>query len=118
MNDQSREREVRERQIREQQIRARRLARKRERRARARRARLLALGALLVVVLAAGAIALAASGGGKSRAAGTRTVASKSGHQIATRTTGHTRHGAVSASGVPHSTVTGAAAGKRGSATV
>ncbi len=102
----------------QQHIRARRLARERERRARARRARLIALGALLVVALAATAIALAANGGGKTSASGRQPVASKSGSPAGTTSAGHTRHATASASGIPRSTVTGAATGKPGTATV
>ena len=99
----------------EQQIRARRLARERERRARARRARLIALAALLVVILAAGAIAVAATGGGSSKSAhGAQTTAAASTrHDHGTRAprSGHTFT-------QPHSTVTGVATGKPGTARV
>ena len=99
----------------EQQIRARRLARERERRRRSRRARLIALGALLVVALAATAIALAATGGTSSKTA--QTAASRTtGHGHAVRT-GHKTQPA-SAAGTPHSTVTGTATGKPGTAKV
>jgi peptidoglycan/xylan/chitin deacetylase (PgdA/CDA1 family) len=102
-----------ERQIREQQIRARRLARERERRARARRARLIALGALVAVIVAAGAIAYAATGGGGSRS--TPPTASSQTHaptRVATRHVAPNRHSARG------STVHGTATGKPGTATV
>ena len=97
----------------EQQIRARRLARERERRARARRARLIAVGALLLVGLAATAIALAGTGG-KTAHQPRQTAATTPAHQ-----TGGTRaaHGS-SRSSAPHSTVTGVATGKPGTASV
>ena len=108
-----------ERQIREQQIRARRLARERERRARARRARrarLIWVGTLLVVMLAAGAIALAASGGsGSSHAPAATAAAGASAH---TARTVAARHRTPSRHGTPHSTVQGAGTGKPGTATV
>ena len=100
----------------EQQIRARRLARERERRARAaRRARLIAVGALLLVGLAATAIALAGTGG-KTAGQHPRTAATTSAHTGATRAT-RAAHGS-STSSTPHSTVTGVATGKPGTATV
>jgi peptidoglycan/xylan/chitin deacetylase (PgdA/CDA1 family) len=110
------ERQIRERRIREQQIRARRLARERERRDRARRARLIVLGALLVVVLAAGAIALAATGGSGSSHSAAQTVAARSGIHAGKK---HTARGSSShRPGTPHSTVTGVATGKPGTTTV
>lgn len=103
----------------EEQIRARRLARERERRARARRTRLIALGALIVVLLAAGAIAVAASGGGGSAGANS---AERNGHGSSTAAagnhsaTGH--HSRAQHTSAPKSTVTGAATGRPGTATV
>jgi peptidoglycan/xylan/chitin deacetylase (PgdA/CDA1 family) len=102
-----------EREIREQQIRARRLARERERRARARRARLIALGALVAVIVAAGAIAYAATGGDSS--SHSATIASSS--QGLTRTV-NIRRTRPAHRGVPRSTVHGAGTGKPGTATV
>ncbi len=104
-----------ERQIREQQIRARRLARERERRARARRARLIAVAALVAVILAAGAIALAAGGGGKSHATPPATASASSAHGGAK---GAAHRSAGGPRGTPRSTVTGAATGKPGTAAV
>jgi peptidoglycan/xylan/chitin deacetylase (PgdA/CDA1 family) len=103
----------------EAQIRARRLARERERRARVRRARLVALAGLLGVVLVATAIAVAASGGGKSNTPGAQTSASRAAdtHHRGGKTAGHTGAGSAGAS-IPHSTVTGVATGKPGTATV
>lgn len=101
-----------ERQIREQQIRARRLARERERRAGARRARLIALGALLVVIVAAGAIAYGASGGGGSK------TQPKASSQTSAPTRVATRHAAPKQHSAPGSTVHGVATGKPGTATV
>jgi peptidoglycan/xylan/chitin deacetylase (PgdA/CDA1 family) len=95
----------------EQQIRARRIARERERR---RRSRLVALGALLVVALVATAIALAASGGTSNKTAASATTAQNHGHVARA---GHkTQH--ASTTNNPHSTVTGAATGKPGTARV
>jgi len=108
----------------EQQIRARRLARERERRARLRRARrnrLIGLAVLLVVVVAAGAIALGSTGGGKSPSSSGQTVATQSAAaqaQAKTKTGTHGHHGTSSPAGTPHSTVTGVATGKPGTATV
>jgi peptidoglycan/xylan/chitin deacetylase (PgdA/CDA1 family) len=102
-----------ERQIREQQIRARRLARERERRARARRARLIALGALLVVIVAAGAIAIAATGAGGSHSTPPKAASPTRG---LTRVVG--LHAVRKRRGVPGSTVHGVATGKPGIATV
>ncbi|HSC04707.1 MAG TPA: polysaccharide deacetylase family protein [Solirubrobacteraceae bacterium] len=102
-----------ERQIREQQIRARRLARERERRARARRARLIAVGALLVVIVSAGAIAYAATSGGGSHS--TPPKASSQTHALKRVAT---RHVVSTRNGVPGSTVHGVATGKPGTATV
>jgi peptidoglycan/xylan/chitin deacetylase (PgdA/CDA1 family) len=104
----------------EQQIRARRLARERERRARLRRVRrnrLIALAAVLVIVVLAGAIALGATGGGKSPASTAQTVAAQSAatHTGRTAKAGSAHHGHT---GIPHSTVTGVATGKPGTATV
>jgi peptidoglycan/xylan/chitin deacetylase (PgdA/CDA1 family) len=101
----------------EQQIRARRLARERERRARVRRARLTALAALAAVVLVAAAIAIAATGGGgthttASQASVVRPTHHRSGKAAAKKGAG------ASSTGTPHSTVTGTATGKPGSATV
>jgi peptidoglycan/xylan/chitin deacetylase (PgdA/CDA1 family) len=107
----------------EQEIRARRLARERERRARLRRARrnrLIGLAVLLVVVVAAGAIALGASGGGKSPSSPGQTAATQSAAtsaQARAKAGAHGHH-AASRSGTPHSTVTGVATGKPGTATV
>ena len=104
----------------EQQIRARRLARERERRARlhrARRARFIGVSAVLVVVLAAVAIALAGTGGGKPTASTPQTVAAQSAAAHA-KAKGRAHHGASSPGGTPHSTVTGVATGKPGTATV
>jgi peptidoglycan/xylan/chitin deacetylase (PgdA/CDA1 family) len=104
----------------EQQIRARRLARERERRARLRRARrhrLIGLAVLLVVVVAAGAIALGATGGGKSSGSPTQTAAAQSAATHATTKTS-SAHAHHSQAGTPHSTVTGVATGKPGTATV
>jgi len=98
----------------EQQIRARRLARERERRRRQRRARLITLGALLVVALVATAIALAATGGSGSSGKGATTAASapaSHGHATPAARTG--QHAST-----PHSTVTGVATGKPGTARV
>ncbi|MBV9335165.1 MAG: polysaccharide deacetylase family protein [Solirubrobacterales bacterium] len=100
----------------EQQIRARRLARERARRARARRARLIAVGALLVVALAATAIALAGTGG-KTSDQHAQSPATTSGHQAGAARAARTGHGS-SRSRTPHSTVTGVATGKPGTATV
>ena len=108
----------------EQQIRARRLARERERRARLRRARrnrLIGLAVLLVVVVAAGAIALGATGGGKSPSSSGQTAAAQSAAtraQAKAKTGAHGHHAASSQGGTPHSTVTGLATGKPGTATV
>jgi peptidoglycan/xylan/chitin deacetylase (PgdA/CDA1 family) len=102
-----------EREIREQQIRARRLARERERRARARRARLVAMGALVAVIVAAGAIAYAATGGG-----GSHSTPPKAPSKTAARTRVATRHIAPRRHSVPGSTVHGVATGKPGTATV
>jgi peptidoglycan/xylan/chitin deacetylase (PgdA/CDA1 family) len=101
----------------EQQIRARRLARERERRARARRARLIAVGALLAVVLLATAIALAATSGGGSPTTATQASSLSATHHR----TGRAASKAVAASSratTPHSTVTGVATGKPGTASV
>ncbi len=104
----------------EQQIRARRLARERERRARirrarARRARFIGLAAVVLVVIAAAAIALGA-GGGKPSGSTAQTVGGQSEAASTTAKTGaHAHHGQTS---TPHSTVTGAATGKPGTATV
>jgi len=98
----------------EQQIRARRLARERERRARARRARLITLAALLVVILTAGAIAVAATGGSGN---GTGSSA----HRAQTTAAASTHHGHAKGTHAfthPHSTVTGVATGKPGTARV
>ncbi|MBV8710248.1 MAG: polysaccharide deacetylase family protein [Solirubrobacterales bacterium] len=102
----------------EQQIRARRLARERERerRARARRARLIAVGALLLVGLAATAIALAASGG-KSSDQHAQAAATTSAHHTGATGAARAGHGS-SRSTTPHSTVTGVATGKPGTVTV
>jgi len=98
-------------------LRARRLARERARRARVRRARLTALVALLAVVLVATAIAIAATGGGgKSPTVAARTAAATT-HHHAGKTTGHGRAKSSSTT-IPHSTVTGTATGKPGTATV
>ena len=102
----------------QQQIRARRLARERERRARVRRARLIALAALLGVGLVATAIAIAATSG----SGGTSTVASQtgtaaSGHYRTGTTSHHTGPPSAKTNG-PHSTITGVATGKPGTATV
>jgi peptidoglycan/xylan/chitin deacetylase (PgdA/CDA1 family) len=102
----------------EQQIRARRLARERERRARMRRrrrSRLIGLVAVVVVVVAAAAIALGAGGGGKSAGSTAQTVAAQSATTHAKPKGRQAHHGQ---SGVPHSTVTGVATGKPGTATV
>jgi len=104
----------------EQQIRARRLARERERRARVRRARLLALAALVGVVLVATAIAIAATGGGGSGTTATQARVVRSGGR-ARPSTGRAaaKKGASSSTAsTPHSTVTGTATGKPGTATV
>jgi peptidoglycan/xylan/chitin deacetylase (PgdA/CDA1 family) len=103
----------------EQEIRARRLARERERRHRSRRARLVAVGALLLVALAATAIALAATGGSGTSNQTAETAAATSagennGHAART---GHRTHHASTTSN-PHSTVTGTATGKPGTAKV
>ncbi len=103
-----------ERQIREEQIRARRQARERERRARARRARLIALGALVAVVVAAGAIAYAAAGGGGSSHSTPPQAASS--HALTRRVA--VRRAATSNQSGPRSTVHGVATGKPGTATV
>src|ERR1700733_122721 len=98
-------------------IRARRLARERERRARVRRARLIALAALLGVALVATAIAIAATGGSGSTTAGSQTIASRTTAQHrAGKPKAHP--GGTSSSTIPHSTVTGVATGKPGTATV
>jgi len=107
----------------EQEIHARRLARERERRgrerrardrrARARRARLIAVGALLLVGLAATAIALAGTGGKPTHQPG-QTAATTHAHQTGASRAGH----GSSPSGTPHSTVTGVATGKPGTASV
>jgi peptidoglycan/xylan/chitin deacetylase (PgdA/CDA1 family) len=96
----------------EQQIRARRLARERRARARrARRRRLIGLGAVLAVVaIAAAAIALAASAGGGKAPASVTTVAARSGKAHAKA---HAHRPTT-----PHTTVTGVATGKPGTATV
>jgi peptidoglycan/xylan/chitin deacetylase (PgdA/CDA1 family) len=108
-----------ERQIREQQIRARRVARERERRARgrrARRARLIGLGAVLAVVLAVGAIALAAAGGGGlSHSSPATAGASRSTHAL---TKVVSLHRTPSGQKVPRTTVHGTATGKPGTAAV
>jgi len=103
----------------ESQIRARRLARERERRARRRRARLLAVAALFGVALVATAIAIAATGGGGSAATGTQTSASRAtaSHHRAGKTSAH-NGGTSSPATIPHTTVTGVATGKPGTATV
>jgi peptidoglycan/xylan/chitin deacetylase (PgdA/CDA1 family) len=104
--------------VNEQQIRARRIARERARRARARRARLIVVGALLLVATIATAIALATTGGDGSANSGARTSASGStGHHGAT-VAAQSDAGASSRTGSPHSTVTGTATGKPGTATV
>jgi peptidoglycan/xylan/chitin deacetylase (PgdA/CDA1 family) len=102
----------------EQQIRARRLARERERRARVRRARFLALGTLLVVALVVTAIALAASGGGASSNTAAQTNSARSTHQGGTRSARASRNAGSSHATTPHSTVTGVATGKPGTASV
>ena len=99
----------------EQQIRARRLARERERRRRSLRARLIALGALLLVALAATAIALASSGGGTPGNAGQTGASATTGHAAHAA---HKSHHATSIGTAPHSTVTGTATGKPGTAKV
>jgi peptidoglycan/xylan/chitin deacetylase (PgdA/CDA1 family) len=103
-----------ERQIRERQIRARRLARERERRARARRARLIAVGALLVVIVAAGAIAYAATGGSGSHSTppNAASAAPRAASRVQTRHVRPTHHVGS------RSTVHGVATGKPGTATV
>jgi peptidoglycan/xylan/chitin deacetylase (PgdA/CDA1 family) len=103
----------------QQQIRARRLARERERRARVRRARLIAVAALLGIGLLATAIAIAATGGGKSATAGSQTAAASGAatHHRAAKTAARPG-GSSSGAGTPHSTVTGVATGKPGTATV
>lgn len=102
----------------EEQIRARRVARQRERRARARRARLIAVAALFAVALVATAIAIAATGGGGSSAV-TSQASAPGAHHHGGKTTAHTG-GKSSRAAVttPHSTVTGTATGKPGTATV
>jgi peptidoglycan/xylan/chitin deacetylase (PgdA/CDA1 family) len=115
---------VNEQQIRERQIRARRLARARERRARARRARLIAFGALLGVVLVGTAIALAATGGGKSPTTATQASSVRAtGHGGGARTASARAHtGNATGSTIPHSKVLKPpptlATGKPGTATV
>jgi peptidoglycan/xylan/chitin deacetylase (PgdA/CDA1 family) len=99
----------------QQEIRARRLARERERRRRSRRARLVALCALVLVIGAATAIALAATGGGATSNHATQTAAfANAGH--ATRTTHKSHHPSTSTN--HHSTVTGVATGTPGTARV
>jgi peptidoglycan/xylan/chitin deacetylase (PgdA/CDA1 family) len=99
----------------EQEIRARRLARERARRAKSRRRRIVALGALVIVALAAVGIAAASGGGGSSSSKGavakaTQASSQKPGHGAA--------HKSAAQGGTPHTTVTGAATGKPGTATV
>jgi peptidoglycan/xylan/chitin deacetylase (PgdA/CDA1 family) len=103
----------------EQQIRARRLARERERRARVRRARLLALAALLGVGLVATAIAIAATSGsgGKSTIA-SQTNAARTAAPRHHRADTASRSGGSASTHGPRTTVTGAATGKPGTATV
>jgi peptidoglycan/xylan/chitin deacetylase (PgdA/CDA1 family) len=99
----------------DQQIRARRLARDRERRARARRRRLMAVGALAIAVLVAAGIALASGGGGSTSGRSALANATQTSGQKAGRS-------AARASNAPrstaHKTVTGAATGTPGTATV
>jgi peptidoglycan/xylan/chitin deacetylase (PgdA/CDA1 family) len=109
---------VNEQQIRSQQIRARRIARERERRARARRARLIVVAGLLVVIAVASAIALAGTGGTASSAPASRASASRSPNHHAASTAARTGAGRSSQVGASHSTVTGTATGKPGTATV
>jgi peptidoglycan/xylan/chitin deacetylase (PgdA/CDA1 family) len=104
----------------EQQIRARRLARERERRARTHRRRLIAVGALVVVVLAVMLVGLA-SGGGSPSGTTSATNAAQTAHRKAlagskSAKTGHAK--TFSASELPKSTVTGVGTGKPGTATV
>jgi peptidoglycan/xylan/chitin deacetylase (PgdA/CDA1 family) len=104
----------------ESDFRAQRRARERERRARVRRARLIALAALLAVGLIATAIAIAATGGGKSRLASQTTAAraTATSHRRTDEPTSR-RAGAPTAKPQgPRSTVTGLATGKPGTATV
>jgi peptidoglycan/xylan/chitin deacetylase (PgdA/CDA1 family) len=99
----------------EEQIRARRLARERERRRRSLRARLVALCALVLVIGAATAIALAATGGGGTSSNAAQTAASATaGH--ASRPSHKAHHASTTSN--PHSTVTGTATGKPGTAKV
>ena len=101
----------------EQELRARRLARQRARQARKRRNRLIAVGGLLVVALAAILIGLAATGGGKTSPPTTATNASQTAHHGARAATrAHAK--AAASTGLPRTTVTGAATGKPGTATV
>jgi peptidoglycan/xylan/chitin deacetylase (PgdA/CDA1 family) len=104
-----------ERQIREQQLRARRLARERERRARARharRVRLIGVGALFLVLVAAGAIAFAATDGGGASHSAPSKAASSSAHALK-------RVVVIRRAKAPRrSTVHGVATGKPGTATV
>jgi len=98
------------------EIRARRVARERARRARVRRTRLVAVAALLGVALVATAIAIAATGGSRSSTVASQTTPAPT-HHRAGKTAAH--RGAASAhNGTPHSTVTGVATGKPGTATV
>ena len=101
----------------EQELRARRLARQRARQARKRRNRLIAVGGLLVVALAAILIGLAATGGGKTSPPTTAMNASQTAHHGARAATrAHAK--AAASTGLPRTTVTGAATGKPGTATV
>jgi peptidoglycan/xylan/chitin deacetylase (PgdA/CDA1 family) len=101
----------------QQQIRARRLARERERRARVRRARLIALAALLGVGLVATAIAIAATSGSPSSTIASQTSTTASTHHRSHAASHHSGAAAAKTNG-PHSTVTGVATGKPGTATV
>ncbi len=101
----------------EQQIRDRRLARERERRVRtARRARLIAVGALLMVGLAATAIALAATRG-KTSHQHAQAAAPPSAHHGGAAGAARAGHGSATSS-TPHSTATGVGTGKPGTASV
>jgi peptidoglycan/xylan/chitin deacetylase (PgdA/CDA1 family) len=99
----------------EEQIRARRLAREREQRARARRRRLMAVGVLVIVAIAAVGVALASSSGGSSPGKSTLAKASQTRGQEPGPTAAH--KGSAHAS-TPHTTVTGTATGKPGTASV
>jgi peptidoglycan/xylan/chitin deacetylase (PgdA/CDA1 family) len=74
-----------------------------------------ALAALLLVALVATAIAIAASGGGASNHASQTAVSATTAHA---RRPAHSSHHATASGATPHSTVTGTATGKPGTAKV